>query len=135
MRQVTTRTVAPPEPTRADLDNIIRELESSWTAKLTVRRRSKEDAGFRQVYVSLDGERIAVLCAGEEVTKEVRPGTHRLRVHNTLHWRTADFTVAVGEHASFNAINRPGWLTFSVLAFFLGTNLLFLSLEREQLHG
>jgi hypothetical protein len=134
VRPVTT-TSAPPTPTIGDLDGFIRQLESEFTATITVRRQSKEDAGFRQIYVSLDDERIAVLCAGEEVTREVSPGTHRLRVHNTGFWKSVDFSVAAGEHVSFSTINRPGWLTFSILAFFLGTNLLYVSLERDNPAG
>lgn len=121
-----------PEPTRADLDAFIRGLESSWVSRVTVRRQSKSDIGWRQIYVALDGERIGVLCAGQEVTREVSPGPHRLRVHNTLFWKTIEFSVGVGEHVSFNAINRAGFLTFSLFAFFLGTNVLYLTVEREQ---
>jgi hypothetical protein len=105
---------APPEPTVEDLDSIIDQLKASWTARVTVRRQSKEDAGIRDIYVSLDDERIAVLQQGQEVSKEVPPGPHRLRVHNTLFWRTLEFEVAVGEHASFVAINRAGFGTYSV---------------------
>jgi hypothetical protein len=131
MRPVTT-TSAPPEPTVDDLDGIIRQLETSWTATLTVRRQSKDDVGLRQIYVSLDGERIAVLCAGQEVTREIKPGPHRLRIHNTLFWKTLDFSVAVNAHVGFSTINRAGFLTFSIFAFFIGTNVLYLSVERDQ---
>lgn len=135
MGTVTRTTAAPSEPTRDDIDRLIRQLESSWTTRVTVRRQSQEDSGLRQVYVSLDGERIAVLCAGEEVAREVKPGPHRLFVHNTGFWKTIDFTVALGEHASFSVINRTGFLTFSFFALFLGTNLLYLSVEREHPSG
>jgi hypothetical protein len=127
----TTTTAAPPEPTQADLNALIRELEASWISRVTVRRQSREDSGMRQIYISLDNERIAVLCNGEEVTREVKPGKHRLRVHNTLFWKTVDFTVAVGEHVSFTTANREGFITFSIFAFFLGTTPLYLSLERD----
>jgi hypothetical protein len=126
---------APPEPTVEDLDSIIDQLKASWTARVTVRRQSKEDAGIRDIYVSLDDERIAVLQQGQEVSKEVPPGPHRLRVHNTLFWRTLEFEVAVGEHASFVAINRAGFGTYSVFAYMLGTNVLYLTLEREKFYG
>ena len=124
-----------PEPTVADLDGIIDELKSSWTARVTVRRQSKKDIGIREIYVSLDGESLAMLHAGQEVTREVAPGPHRLRVHNTLFWRTIEFTVTVGEHASFMAINRAGFATFSILAFLIGGNLIYLTVEREAFPG
>ncbi len=31
--------------------------------------------------------------------------------HNTLFWKTLEFTLAVGEHASLIAVNRAGWGT------------------------
>ena len=32
---------------------------------------------------------------GHEISREIAPGPHRLRVHNTLFWKNIDFTVAV----------------------------------------
>jgi hypothetical protein len=128
-------TQAPPEPTSSDLDAIVEQLKSSWTSKITVRRQSKDDVGIREIYVSLDGERVAVLHDGQEITCEVTPGPHRLRVHNTLFWKTLDFSVTVGEHVSFVAINRTGFGTYSILAYFIGTNVVYLSVEREQYYG
>jgi hypothetical protein len=119
-----------PQPTAADLSGLIHQLESSLVARISVRRQSKDDLGWRQIYVSLDDERIAVLAMGEEVTREVRPGRHRLRVHNTLFWRTCDFEVSMGEHVSFSAINRAGPGTWSI-AFFIGTNPIYLTLARD----
>lgn len=124
-----------PEPTRSDLDAFIQGLEASWVSRVTVRRQSRTDIGWRQIYVSLDGHRIGVLCNGQEVTREVTPGPHQLRVHNTLFWKTLEFTVGIGEHVSFTAINREGFLTFSLFAFFLGTNVLYLTVERDQVRG
>jgi hypothetical protein len=124
-----------PEPTAADLDSIVQQLESSWTARVTVRRQSPEDTGLRQIYVSLDHERLAVLEQGQDVSREVVPGRHRLRVHNTLFWKTMDFTLDVSEHASFVVINRAGFGTYSVVAYILGTNVMYLTLEREAFYG
>lgn len=135
MSRTTVRTEAPPEPTTAELDNLFSQLQSSWTSRLTVRRQSKEDVGIRDIYVSLDDERIAVLFAGQQVSREIAPGPHRLRVHNTLFWKTVDFQVSVGEHASFMVINRRGFGTFSVFAYLIGANILYLSVDRESFPG
>jgi hypothetical protein len=132
-RAVTIETV--PEPTVADLDHIIEQLKASWTARVTVRRTSKDDIGLRQIFVSLDDEQRAILEAGQEISREIAPGPHRLRVHNTLIWKTIDFTVAVGEHVSFVAINRAGFGTYSILAFLIGGNLIYLTVEREEFYG
>ncbi len=134
-RSTTVDIEAPPIPTADDLDRIVEQLRQSWTSRLSIRRTSLEDARLHQIYVSLDGERLAILDAGQEISKEIAPGPHRLRVHNTLFWKTIDFKVAVGEHASFVAINRKGFGTWSMFAYFLGTNLVYLTVEREAFHG
>ncbi len=104
---------------------------SAGTAKITVRRKHPDDVQDRQVVVSLDGERLATLLYGDEVTREVPAGRHRLRAHNTLFWKTIDLDLAPGEHARFRAINRAGLGTFSMLGL-LGVGPLFLTLERDD---
>ena len=128
------------EPTTKDIDDIVRDLEKSWTAMVTVRRQSKEDVGYREIFVSLDGESLGILQFGDEITRETKPGRHKLQAHNTLFWKTLEFTLGVDEHATFIAINRAGFGTYSVLAFFigfLGAGPFYLTFERENLgaHG
>lgn len=122
------------EPTEKDIENVVRDLEQSWTAAITVRRQSKEDVGYREIFVSLDGESLGILRHGDVITRETTPGAHRLQAHNTLFWKTLEVTLAVGEHASFMAVNRAGRGTYSVLAFFigfLGAGPFYLTFERE----
>ena len=121
------------EPTAGDIDQIIRQLKDSWTATITIRRQSRADIGYREIYVSLDDEELGILRFGEEMTREVQPGRHRLKAHNTLFRKSLDFALNVGEHASFITINRAGFGTYSVLAFFLGGGPIYLTLEREPL--
>ena len=125
------------EPTTEDIERIIDSLKASWTATITIRRQSRDDVGYREVFVSLDDESIGILKHGEEITRDIAPGTHRLKAHNTLFRKALDFSVNVGEHASFRAINRAGFGTYSVLAFFMGGGPLYLTLERDgpELHG
>ena len=128
------------EPTEKDIDAVVRDLERSWTALITVRRQSKEDVGYREIYLSLDGESLGMLRHGDVITHETTPGKHRLQAHNTLFWKTLEFTLAVDEHARFIAVNRAGFGTYSVLAFFLGflgAGPFYLTFERETLgaHG
>ena len=123
------------EPTEQDIDDIVHDLERSWTATITVRRQSQEDVGYREIYVSLDGVSLGILRHGEVITRETTPGPHRLRAHNTLFWKTLEFTLGVDEHARFIAINRAGFGTYSVLAFFLGflgAGPLYLTFMRES---
>jgi hypothetical protein len=107
---------------------------SAGTAKVTVTRKDPRDIQDRQVVVSLDGKPLATLLYGKEVTREVPPGPHRLRAHNTLFWKTIEFDLAPGEHARFRVINRAGTGTFSMLGL-LGVGPLFLTFEREPESG
>jgi antitoxin (DNA-binding transcriptional repressor) of toxin-antitoxin stability system len=99
-------------------------------ATITVRRTARHDIGHREVFVALDGETIAILRHGETVVRQVPPGRHRLRAHNTLFWKTLEIELQPGEDARFVAVNRAGWGTYSVLAW-IGAGPLYLSFERE----
>lgn len=100
------------------------------SARVTVVRRHPKDVRDRQIVVSIDGEKFGTLLFGDTVTKEVPPGTHRIRAHNTLFWKTLDVDLRSGEHARFIAINRPGIGTYSLLGL-LGAGPLYLTFERE----
>ena len=129
-----TQVITEVEPTPADIDEIVRGLEQSWTAAITVRRQSQDDVGYREIFVSLDGESLGMLRHGDTITRDTTPGAHRLRAHNTLFWKTIEVTLSVGEHASFMAVHRAGWGTYSVVAFLigvLGAGPFYLTLERE----
>ncbi len=129
--RVTTDTTPTIEPSPADLETIVDELRAAWTSRVTVRRQSPNDMGVREIAVLLDGERIAWLKYGEEVTVDVPPGPHTLKVDNTLFKKQLAFDVSVGEHATFLTSNYAGRATFSMLMFLMGGNLIYLSLERE----
>ena len=124
-----------PEPAAEEIDRIISGLEASWTSTITVRRQAPNDVGYREIYVSLDGEKPErLLNYGETLTLDVKPGPHRVTAHNTLFIKTIDFTVNVGEHATLTAINRAGFGTYSALAFlfgFLGAGPFYLTLVKE----
>ena len=100
------------------------------TATVTLTRRSANDVRQRAIFVSMDGERIAVLEFGDTVTREVAAGRHLFRAHNTLVWRTITCELQPGEHARFIAVNKPGFGTYAMLAL-LGTGPLYLTFERE----
>ena len=99
-------------------------------AFITVSRKAPDDVGFREVYVSVDGEQIAILKNGEAITHELPAGPHRLRAHNTLFWKTHDVVLQPGEHARFSAANRAGWAAFGFLMV-LGAAPLKLVFERD----
>ena len=96
---------------------------------VTITRTSQDDYGSRQLEVSIDGGHVATLLWGDSVTREVAPGLHRVRVHNTLVWKTVEFTLAPEEHVFFEAVNKTGPGTLTLL-FILGAGPLYVSLER-----
>lgn len=103
-------------------------------ARITISRRSPDDVGFREIYVLLDGEEIAELPYGAVVTRDVEPGPHRVRAHNTLFRKTHDILLAPGEHMHFTAVNRSGWGTFGMLGV-LGVGPLYLSFQPRVPEG
>ena len=100
------------------------------TARVTVRRQSPEDVRMRQLVASVDGRNGATLLHGDSVTIEIEPGPHRLRVHNTLVWKTVRFDAAPGEHVRFSAVNRAGFGTYSMIGL-LGAGPLYVTVTRE----
>jgi hypothetical protein len=96
---------------------------------VTVVRQHPDDIKQRQMIVWLDGERIATLMFGDEVTRDLEVGTHRLRVSNTLFWKTVEFDVKSGDQVRFEIINRAGNLTYPMLAF-IGVGPLYVTVRR-----
>ncbi|HET7695563.1 MAG TPA: hypothetical protein VFK57_07640 [Vicinamibacterales bacterium] len=98
-------------------------------ASVTIARTHASDVGLRQLVITLDGERLGDLLFGESIQRDVAPGPHRLRVSNTLVWKTLEFDVKPGEQVRFEAINRPGKLTYPLLVLF-GAAPLYLTVRR-----
>ncbi len=98
-------------------------------ASVTVTRTSQDDFKSRQLIVWIDGDRVADLLWGDSVTRDIESGPHRIRVSNTLVWKTVHFTVKPGEQVFFEAINRPGWGSLPMLLV-LGVGPLFVTLRR-----
>ena len=101
------------------------------SARITVVRKQPNDVGDRQIVVSLDGEPLGTLLFGHTLTREVAPGAHRMRAHNTLFWKVLDFDLRPGEQARFIAVNRSGPGTYWLLGL-LGVGPLYLTFEREE---
>jgi hypothetical protein len=99
-------------------------------ARVTVTRHSPDDVKTRQMVVSIDGETVATLLYGQSASRELEPGRHRLRIHNTLVWKTVHFDLGAGEHARFTAVNRAGFGTYSMLGL-LGAGPLYVTILRD----
>lgn len=111
-----------------DFDSFF-DTDRLFPTSLTITRTSEEDWKTRQLVVSIDGRRMGELLWGDSVSCELEPGPHRLRVHNTLMWRTIDFVVAPGEQVFYEAINYASASTFFLLPLF-GIAPLYLELRR-----
>jgi hypothetical protein len=99
---------------------------------ITISREHPSDCGQRQVFLRVDDGARVVLVFGESFTTDLEPGRHRLRVHNTLMWKTIDFAIEPGEHLEFIVINSARWWTAG-MAGVLGAAPLFLRVERRSL--
>ncbi len=104
-------------------------LSTAFPTSVTITRTSENDCQTRQVIVALDGRRVATLLWGDTVRCDLAPGRHTLRVHNTLVWKTVEFTLKPGEQAFYEVVNRNGVSTFLMVAF-LGVGPLFVELRR-----
>jgi len=101
------------------------------TSRVVLTRRAPNDVKQRQVFVSLDGQTIATLMFGDSVAVDVPPGSHYLRAHNTLVWKTIPLELKPGEEVRFTVINRPGFASYVMLSL-LGTGPIYLTFERER---
>src|SRR4029079_4689901 len=115
--------------TRPDDAKYWEGLYNMHPASVTIERRSAEDFKQRQLVVWLDGEKLGDLMFGEVFTRDVHPGPHKLRVSNTLVWKTMEFDVKPGEQVRFEAINRPGRITYPMLVL-RGVGPLYVTLRR-----
>jgi len=114
----------------ADRDALIDQLDD-LRAFVTISRAHPQDIGQRQVFLRLDqGDRVP-LVFGQSFTAEVRPGAHRLRMHNTLMWRNIRFTIELGEHLEFVVINKAFWWTYGVVGI-LGAAPLYLKVKKRS---
>jgi hypothetical protein len=98
-------------------------------ALVTITRTSEADYKTRQLIVHIDGEHAATLLWGDSVTRELPPGRHRIRVHNTLVWKTVEFTLGPEEQVFFEAVNRSGRGTLA-MTLLLGVGPLYVDLVR-----
>lgn len=98
-------------------------------ARITVERTSPGDVKHRQIIVKLDGEELATLMYGQSATREIMPGSHRIKFDNTWVWKNVDFQVADGEHTTFKVTNRAGKLTWWMVGTF-GAGPMYLTVER-----
>jgi hypothetical protein len=116
------------EPSVGDAD-YWQQVYDMKPAMLTVTRTDAGDVKQRQLIISLDGTRLGQLMFGETLTHEMLPGPHRLRISNTLFWKTIAFEAKPGEEVRFEAVNRAGRLTYPLMVV-MGVGPLYLTVRR-----
>ena len=102
---------------------------SPEVATLTVHRTSPDDMQERELYVSVDRGKNTILRYGDSMMMTIAPGSHTIRVHNTISRRHAAFDAAPGEQIVFQSANMRG-KGFAMLAIFFGIAPMHTSLER-----
>jgi hypothetical protein len=83
---------------------------------VTLARCEDEDVRDRQVVARLGDRKPLILYFGDRVTLDVEPGQHRLRVHNTLVWKTLVLDVGSGDHLDVSLLNYAPKFTLGLLA-------------------
>ena len=101
-------------------------------ATIVVSRTSPDDVGIREIYVSIDGQSLGVLRPGDRLTRQVAPGHHVVKAHNTLFRRTRECDLAAGDTVEFLGVNKAGGgsALMSILMAVLGVGALKLEFER-----
>jgi hypothetical protein len=112
-----------------DIIDEVAGLAEVFPPAVTITRTSNDDFGSRQLVASIDGRHVATLLWGDSVTCPLNPGRHRLRVHNTLFWKTIDFTLGVNEQLFFEAVNHVGPATYLLLTA-IGVGPLYVTVKR-----
>ena len=97
-------------------------------ARLIVTRDGSDDVGDRQILLALDSEHWTTLLFGQSATREIAPGSHRLKADNTLFRKTVEFDLAPGGEARFVVANRKG--PGSGLFLLIGAPLFYLRVSR-----
>ena len=105
-------------------------IDGLFPTGITITRTSEEDWKTRQLVVAIDGKRVAELLWGDSMMFELDPGPHTLKVHNTLVWKTQQFSLAPGEQIFFEAINRASASSFFCLGLLIGIAPLWVTLRR-----
>ena len=137
------RLPAPAEPfiDTSDLSVLVRAFHGAETpeaeaptsvksAQLTILRHDADDFQDRQIYLFVDDEPWGKVRYGQELTRDVAPGTHKVRAFNTLFSKTLTLEIKPGEHVRLRTANGFPTAGF-LMMMFLHVTYLLVRLERE----
>lgn len=106
-------------------------------ATLTFIRNSPDDVQDRWVRLHINEGPEEILRYGETLTRELPPGHHRVRAHNTLSADTLEFDAAPGQAVRikvFNSVAKGGVLMLMATGFAFITVRLEIATESPD-HG
>ncbi len=75
------------------------------SARLTISRRQSDDVQDRTIQLWVDGERIENLSYGKTYARDIAPGRHVIKAHNTLFGTHLEFEAAPGEEVRLSCAN------------------------------
>ena len=75
------------------------------TARLSIARAEPKDVQDRVVHLWLDGERWQSLPYGRTLVRDIAPGRHVVKAHNTLFGTTIEIDAAPGEVVRLSCVN------------------------------
>lgn len=75
------------------------------TARVSIIRDDPHDVQDRVVKLWMDDEPIGRLPYGVTVTRDIAPGRHVIKAHNTLFGTTIGFDAAPGEEVRLSCVN------------------------------
>lgn len=102
----------------------------STPAQLVITRDHPQDVQDRVVHIWIDGEKLdRPLKYGKTITRDLAPGHHTLKAHNTLFGETVEFDAEPGETIRFRCENglSPGGI---IMVLFMGVAYLKVRLKR-----
>ena len=83
-------------------------MEKPRTATIEIFRDTQEDIQDRWVRLFVDDAPAEILRYGETFRREVAPGRHRIKAHNTLSTHTLEVDLAAGQIVRIRCHNQFG---------------------------
>ncbi|HYO63374.1 MAG TPA: hypothetical protein VER08_06930 [Pyrinomonadaceae bacterium] len=106
-------------------------MDSTPDAQLRVSHPAKGNQLGRGMKLSLDGEELTHLKAGNSLVVNIEAGHHQLRADNTYHARTVEFDARPGEQVHYRITNKVGFFG-SILLTTLGAGPMHVKFERVE---
>ncbi|HEY3781759.1 MAG TPA: hypothetical protein VGL56_11785 [Fimbriimonadaceae bacterium] len=101
-------------------------------ATVEIRRDWDKDIKIRGLDVLLDGVSVGNLKYGSVLSLAIEPGTHELKVTNSLYSKSEEFTAEEGETVIFQAGNKmpAAWAWFLMMVCVAPYGVRLVRLER-----